>query len=466
MALEQISIRKHMPSLALAAILGFQLFVPPSIGLANNNDFPKVIGIFDLGAPLGDEYRYVHLIYRFDPVYHYESGFYSSETLLAAASIGLSQVFSKDGSFDLRWMGFVHALLFILAVYLLQSLLAEVGRWRRRLLWTAIAVFFGDVMYVSYFNSLYMDAATYVFLMLSVVLFLRAVAWRKRSDAVWLVICVALMLLSKSQHAILGVWIAPLFALVGASLWPRNGKWFAIASTTIIAGATILSARASPFEYPARGYYSVIFFQILPNSKNVKADLDALGLDESYTKFVGTHAYSAESGLRDPAFESGFMQRTSYSRLGWYFLSHPRDAYLALRTSLAEGGRQRPPMGNFDRSSGFPAFTESQAFAFWSNAKRALFHGRGVRYLNCFMAMAVLICAMATVRRTTLPSVLVAGIYALAGMGMTEMLVASLADAVDVTRHYFIAATILDLELLILLVLLTGIGRASIQLKP
>ena len=58
-------------------------------------------------------------------------------------------------------------------------------------------------------------------------------------------------------------------------------------------------------------------------------------------------------------------------------------------------------------------------------------------------------------------AVLVAGVYALAGMGITEMLIASLADAIDVTRHYFIAATILDLELLILLVLLTGMNRSA-----
>ena len=447
---------KHAPSLVLAAILGIQLFVPPSIGLANNNDFPKIIGIFDLGAPLADLYTYVNLKYRFESRFHYESGFYSSETLLAAAPISLSQAFSKDGTFDLRWMGFVHGLLFLLAVYLLQGLVADVGGRRRWLLWAAIAICFGDVMYVSYFNSFYMDAATYVFLMLSIVLFLRAAAWRKKSDAVWLVICVALMLLSKSQHAILGVWLAPLFAFFGRNLWPGKGRWFALISTSVVAAAAVLGVKMVPVNYAAHGYYSVIFFQVLPHSENMKRDLEALGLDESYARLAGTHAYSAKSGLRDPAFEEIFMQRTSYSRLGWYFLTHPRDAYLALETSLDDGGRQRPPMGNFDRSTGLPPSTETHEFALWSDAKRTLFHGHGIRYLGCFVLMAALICGIATARTRTLPGVLVAGIYALAGMGITEVLVAALADAVDVTRHYFVAATILDLELLILLALLTG----------
>jgi hypothetical protein len=269
------------------------------------------------------------------------------------------------------------------------------------------------------------------------------------------------MLLSKSQHAILGLWLAPLFAFFGGSLWLPNGRWFATASTAVVAGAAILSAEAAPFGYTARGYYSVIFLQILPNSHNVKTDLAALGLDESYEKLIGTHAYSADSGMNDRAFVRMFMQRTSYSRLGWFFLTHPRDAWLALDRMLAEGGRQRPAMGNFDRRTGLPAYSESQTFAFWSNAKQAIFYHHGVRYLSYFVLLAVLIGGIATARKQTLPRVLVAGVYALAAMGSSEMLIASLADAVDETRHYFIAGAILDLELLILFVLLTGIRRVA-----
>lgn len=447
---------KHAPVLVLAAILAFQLFVPPSVGLANNGDFSKVIGVFGLGAPSDDEFRYVHLTYHFDPQYRWKSGFYSSATLLVAAAIGLNPLFAKGGSFDLRWMGLIHGVLFLLAAYLLQELLAGIAGWRRIFLWVAIVVIFGDVMYVSPMNSFYMDAAAYVFLLLAVVLFLRASVWRRKSDAIWLVTCILLFLLSKTQHAILGVWLVPLFAFFGSQLWPGKGRLFAIASSALIAAAAILSAKGSPFDYGAHGYYSVIFTQILPHSSDAKADLEALGLDDSYSKLIGTHAYSAESGMNDPQWVKTFMSRTSYARLGWFFLTHPRDAYLALRTSLSQGGRQRVPVGNFDRSSGLPEYTQSQAFAVWSNAKRSLFQDRGVRYLNFFVWVALLMCSVAVLRRRTLPAVLVAGVFALAAMSLTEMLTASLADAVDVTRHYFISATLLDLELLILFVLLAG----------
>ena len=453
MTLDKIRILKHAPCLVFAAILGIQLFVPPSVGLANNGDFPKVMGLFDLGGPRGDEYGYVDWVYRFDPVYHWQSGFYSSETFIAAAPIGLSHALSKSGSFDLRWMGLVHGLLFLLAVYLMEDLLNPAEGWRWYVLWAFILIAFGDVMYVSYFSSVYMDAASYVFLMLSVVLFLRAAAWRRKSDAIGLVICVALMLLSKSQHAILGLWIAPLFAVFGRSLWPGKARLFAIVSTTIVCAAALAGLELVPLDYAAHEYYSVIFWQVLPHSKNVNADLASLGLDESYAKFVGTHAFSPGSGFRDPSFADAFKRRTSFSRLGWYFVTHPREAYLTLDSALGEGGRQRPVMANFDRSRGSPPFTESRSFALWSDTKRALFHEHGVRYGIGYALVIGFACAMAISRRNALPAVLVAGVVAIAGMGVTEVLIASLADAVDVTRHYFIAGALFDLELLIVLVL-------------
>ena len=303
-----------------------------------------------------------------------------------------------------------------------------------------------------------MDAAAYVFLMLAVVLFLRAAKWCRKSDAIWLVVCVVLMILSKPQHAVLGVWVAALFAFSGARLWPKNGRSLSIVSAAIVVVATVLGLKAAPSEYAAHGYYTVIFYQVLPHSRDVTRDLHALGLDTSYRKWIGTHAYSEGAGMNDPAFVRSFMGRTSYVRLGRYFLTHPRDAYLALETSLAEGGRQRPPMGNFDRGAGLPAYSESRAFTVWSNVKRKLFYRHGARYLICYLLATVSVCALAAARRRTLPHVLVAGSYALSGMGVTALLVASLGDAVEVTRHHFIASAILDLELLLGSVLLLGCG--------
>src|SRR5713101_4254173 len=94
--------------LASAGILGYQLFLPPVVGLANNGDFGKILGIFHLGAPREDEYGYAPLKYTFNRKYYYQSGFYSSETLLVAPAVALHKLFARERTFDLRLIGAIH----------------------------------------------------------------------------------------------------------------------------------------------------------------------------------------------------------------------------------------------------------------------------------------------------------------------------------------------------------------------
>ena len=87
-------------------------------------------------------------------------------------------------------------------------------------------------------------------------------------------------------------------------------------------------------------------------------------------------------------------------------------------------------MGNFDRNSGFPPFTESGAFSLWSNIKRRLFYQHGVRYLVGWITIVICLLLIASARRRSISRVVLAGVYALSGMAITSLLISSLADAV------------------------------------
>jgi hypothetical protein len=435
------------------AILVYQLFMPPRVGLANNGDFSKIAGAFNIGAPSEDEYAYADLKYRVDPKYHWSSRFYSSETLVAIAGIVLNRITGDPNSFDLRWMGLLHGFLFIFGLVQLRPLLSGGSLLFQTLASAAVVFLFCDYMYTSYFNTLYMDSSAYVFLLLAIVFFLRAAKWRRSRDSAAAVLCSVLLVLSKPQHAVLGVWCAALFGIFGTPLWPRNGRSLGVGSCIVLVAATLLSQKTAPPDYGAHSYYSTIFFQILPGSTNASADLEALGLDRSFEKWIGTHGFSDGSGMNDPAFVDDFMRRTSYGRLAWYFLTHPRSTYHAIETSLAEAGRQRPKMGNFDRGSGLPPFTQSYAFAGWSLLKQKLFYGHGSLYLFWQLFLSGSLCVLAVVRRRALPDVLTAGAFVLTAMSITAMMIASLGDAVEVTRHHFISSALLDLQLLFILIL-------------
>jgi len=431
--------------LALAsAVVGYQILLPPVVGLANSGDFGKVIGVFGLTAPIEDENAWAATRYEFNPEKRYWAGFYSSEHLVMAAALAANTLLSKDGSFDLRAIGLIHGTLFLLALYLLSTLLEDAPPSLRLATYGAALFCFTDVMYVSYLNSFYMDVAAWLFLSIAAMFYLRWLRWGRRVDGLCFVVCCAMAVTSKAQHAILGFWLAPLL-LAGGHPLRKHRKWMMAAAASIALLAMVWMGKSAPSDYAPRGVFTMAFYRILPHSKNVGQTIAALGIDESYRRYIGMHSFAEGSPMEDAVFVERFRSRISYRSLLWFYLSHPRDAYTALRFSLDEAGIQRPNLGNFDVHTGYPRFWASRAFSFWSDLKKWAFNMRGSRYFFTFLGLATVVGALLAAQRRSLGPGAVAGGVALIGMAFTAMCVASLADAVDVPRHHLLFYVLSDM---------------------
>src|SRR5258708_17663865 len=158
--------------LLAAGLISFVIFVPPVVGLADNGDFVKISGRFDLYLP-NQSNGFADSTYQIDPQHHWRGDVISSEILPAALAVGLNRIFSSR-TFDMRWIGAVHAALYLLAFYLALPLMRGLSVIRRVILMAAIVAILGDVMYVSALSSFYMDTTAWIFLCLGVVLYLRA----------------------------------------------------------------------------------------------------------------------------------------------------------------------------------------------------------------------------------------------------------------------------------------------------
>jgi hypothetical protein len=136
----------------IACVVSYQVFLPPAVGIANNGDFAKIAGEVGLGVPQegNNVARFAYLHYVFDPKFDYRSGFWSSELLLFTTALAVNHVLSKTGTFDIRAMGAVHAILLIATFWLLLPLLPSMRRAPRWLVLALAAFFFTDVMYASY----------------------------------------------------------------------------------------------------------------------------------------------------------------------------------------------------------------------------------------------------------------------------------------------------------------------------
>jgi len=302
--------------------------------------------------------------------------------------------------------------------------------------------------------------AAYLFLLLSAVLYQRVLRWGRPADRVLLAVCAVLLVTSKPQHAVLGFWVALLFFACRRVLWPQRSAVFGVVAAAVALISAVFLRYGAPRQYQAIGGFTMVFYQVLPHARNPDQTLADLGLDSSYCRYTGKTAYSEGTGFDDPGIAAVYLQKLSYPRLAWFFVRHPRDAYVALQTSLSEAGRHRPELGNFDSAAGAKPWQESRAFSLWSSAKRAWFHHRGARFLLCFGLLAAAVGGMLAISRHTLPRGATAGGAALLGMAITEMLVASLADAIDIPRHHMLFYAQCDLLLLMLFYLVAKTRRA------
>src|SRR5712671_2697417 len=95
-----------------AAILTYQLFIPPIVGLADQGDFARIIGTFGYAPEdRSATTAFVAEKYVSDPAARkpeWEQP--SSESLFVGCAILLNKLVSRDGRLDIVLIGVVHAL--------------------------------------------------------------------------------------------------------------------------------------------------------------------------------------------------------------------------------------------------------------------------------------------------------------------------------------------------------------------
>lgn len=98
------------------AIISWQLFVPPIIGLADQGDFVRILGPLGYAPkPMGPEHKYLYVTRKFawDPSYReFRWEQMSSEFITAGIALGLNRILFSAQELDLTILGFVHTVAF------------------------------------------------------------------------------------------------------------------------------------------------------------------------------------------------------------------------------------------------------------------------------------------------------------------------------------------------------------------
>ncbi|HEX4441437.1 MAG TPA: hypothetical protein VH854_15280 [Thermoanaerobaculia bacterium] len=436
---------------AAAAILSAQLLVPPVVGLADNGDFDRVmraVGLDYVGTTRAQNFGNWALV-RFRRVPASPASTYTtSEVPLAAVAVALSDRLGSPESFDVRWLGALHALLLVAALGLLASSTRDLTQGLQWLAAALLVFFFTDVGYAAPLNSLYAQVAAFLFLMLAAGITAGGIR-RGGARGVRLLAyfaAAALFVTAKPQQAIHGPLLAALgLALAGVAfrrLLTQPAVWLA-------AGLCALSLwcyLGTPSWLRELALYDTLFREILPHSPDPARDLAELGLDPDLARYAGHSPYPPDSPFHDPAFRARVFPRYGYGAMLRFYLRHPRRAASLLHRASGSAFHLRAVgLGNFPEDSGRPARSQSERFSAWSTARDRLRAGAPA-WLALLIGGSVAAAAAGWRGATSRGRLFRLAIAILAAMATVELLVAVLADIIgDLARHLFVFHAMVDL---------------------
>ena len=433
-----------------AGVLVWQLFVPGFIGMADNGDFGKVAGPLSLG---GVDHGADHFVF-FQPHYFRSPQNYfipeppSSEIALAALASTCEKPFDAD-YFDIRWLGALHALLFLGFFAALLQLLRPCSALRRLSLGLLAIWIFADAGTLAYFNSFYMDAAAALGALLACALAARcATVDRPRSAALALLSAAALLFATaKGQHALVGLILAATVMAVALSVRLPMRAAIASAASLVIAGSIGLLLSMPPW-YRAQSRFDLIFSFITPRSATPAADLEELGLSSAHLRFSGSNAFSPGTPMAQRAFVDDFDAHCTYARILAFYARHPAVAAAKLWSDLtAKAALRRPAnLSNFPRTQGKPPGARTRRLASWSALRSALFAWWPAHILIWY-AFAIGWFGWRAFHGLPLRRARAAVIVTIAWAGILEFAVAALADAVETDRHLFLFHLLTDVTI-------------------
>ncbi|MBV8903792.1 MAG: hypothetical protein JOZ22_09155, partial [Acidobacteriia bacterium] len=288
------------------AIIGYQLFIPPIVGLADQGDFVRLIGRFGYGQdPPSPRWKYVYVPPKFVPtnfrVREWEQP--TSEYLFVGIALLLNRVVSKDGSLSILLIGSVHALFFLLIYARLLRVTQdfEGHRW----LWVAATLVLTDVGYVAYWNSFYREPASLLFalaLLAQTIAICRSEYPSTAAIVRW-VIWSVLFVTAKEQNTALALLLV--IFLLRLRTWSacRRCRRVAVLGVLLILTSGVLNVVTSPLPEHQAAAYNVLFLSILPESGNPSADLQWFGLSPRLAEYSGKNTWSVNTGFNDPELQ-------------------------------------------------------------------------------------------------------------------------------------------------------------------
>ncbi len=443
--------------LGLAAlIIIYQIAVPPIVGVADNGDWAKVTNAAGLKQIPTDPHE--HTRYFTPKLAYGEPGwvgwnprYWVSGWIAAQVASVLGRPFSRDGLFDMRVIGFLHASVFLVGLGLVMVATQPLHVIPRRLTAAFLVFVFTDVGYVAFLNTFYSQAESLIFLMMTAGFFALAITVQRFQSFIFVgfVISGVAFTTSKPQEAPQVLILAAL-AVVLARFLKLEKPWrIGIAATLFMILMTAGSFGGASEVVHAPNVFNTVFYDVLRYSPDPAADMAALNLKPEWLGYAGTHAFVENSPLHIAGFREELLGRVDFGSLLVFYFKRPSRLWALLSRRATSGFRLITVHPNFSRESGLPQGAQGR-FRVWSDLKKKVLPG------SLWTMMAISIAHFGAVvwlwrKRARTPGYRLGlvGFAALNVMAIEAFFIASMGDGpIDVIRQLYSFNAMTDLMLI------------------
>lgn len=453
-----------------ALAIWFRAFWPVPIGLPDNGDFPKVLGRINIWPAKDQEQKFDYLVtdYTIDPDRNWNSHLPTLELPLARLAKALAQFVLPRGHFDLRVLGAIHALILIVAIWLLFRTFRNYS-WAWSVALTAMTTLvFADMEYLQFLNCAFMDASAIMLLVLLFSLGLTITRMLPASHWGWIAafdICGVLFLSTKLQHQFSVVPLV-LFCFYSGWLAPsRKARLTWFSGILLVAGTTLWMVRHKLPDYQADSGFSLVFLKLLPLSPFPQQSLKELGRPASDIKYMNMHTWSPGSPMSNNEYRDRFWRDVTTSKVMKFYWKHPGILLTILWRDLLKSGSDIPvsevpvgleqktvrAYGALRKSDNPQPSTRPHMLNPWSDARRFL----ALKIPILIPALYMVCIAIGAYKLYWRPASAASAPWSLLllmdTIGIMSYLAGSLGDATDTSRHIVTYQVATDLMVLFLL---------------
>jgi hypothetical protein len=441
-------------------ILIIMLFTPPYMGIADDGTLYKVMnrnGLSYIENNPEDIYNnYFIKIYFIDKNATSQSTMNGSHDLFVKAAILLDNFVTGDQYFDIRFLAFIYSILFLPVIYIIvkHTCLRIENFSEAAAIGVLAIVIFGDISFLSYFNSLYPEALWIIGALYCIAAIIR-LQDKNNSYLSLLLLGVfgIIFCTTRQQCGVIG------FILSGFSIRAiflnKQLVWktccVLLSFTLSITGIVTIFRMESDFTIDSK--HHAMTRGVLFQAENPEVALREFGINPSYSVLANTSTYNFYPFVKagNQQLQDNFYNKYNSTDIVLYYLRHPVSFFRMLDVAVkSTTNLRRNFCGNYEKSAGMPKMAQGLFWSGWSNLK-----DRSAPKTIGYLILLILLSYIVNKRRTRSRAIIREGqginllfnitvVIAAIGLSQAAISIVLSGDA-ELTQHAFLLGAALDL---------------------